>query len=522
MWGASVQSVWPSIVALSIVLITRKALIGLLAGAVSGSLILKNGNLWEAYLSLFSEHLAPNFESSWKMGAVALTLILGGFAAVLEKGGGFERIFDWSLKKIKDPAKGLQAGVMALGLSCFFDGLANSMLVGRISRKLGTRCGVSGEKLSYLVDSTSSAVACLAFVSTWIAYQLSMIREGFDIVGLEVNPYPYFIQSVPFNFYCWFTLALCIVCIFRDFNPRSMGVVERAARQKMSVENSRFYNNSVLQGGNALSVVIPLIVLLVGMVFAFYVVGLRESLDSGSVADYLPLTGEKLSAAFGTNEGPYIMVSMGIVGSLVAIALYPHRKTQEQVLPVYIEGIQSMLAPLLILVAAWMLSSTLSALKAGDFIAGCVGDSVPLWFIPPLVFITGALISFTMGSSWATMGILMPLAIPIVVGHPEMKDVIGEPTICAAIIGVVFSGAVFGDHCSPISDTTIVSSIACGVEPHDHVRTQMPFALIAALLALLVGFLPAGWGVSPWLSLLFGLGALAGIGWWCTLKKNTD
>ena len=516
----SIQAIWPSVVALTVVLTTRKALVGLFAGAVSGSLILAGGNWWDAYLSLFSEHLAPHFESSWKMGAVALTLILGGFAAVLEKGGGFERIFEWLLKRIKDPAKGLQIGVMGLGLVCFFDGLANSMLVGRISRKLGGRCGVSAEKLAYLVDSTSSAVACVAFVSTWIAYQLSMIKEGFNIVGQEVNPYPYFIQSVPFNFYCWFTLALCFVCIFRNFNPGAMGTAEDAARVAARAESQLSSDNSISRGVSGFSVVVPLLVLLVGMLLAFYVLGLREFLDSGEFEGYFPITGKKVATAFGSGEGPYIMVSMGIVGSLVAMGLYPHRKVKESVLVVYVEGIKSMLMPLFILFGAWMLSSTLNALKAGDFIAGMMGEAVPLWSIPLLVFIAGALISFTMGSSWATMGILMPLAIPMVAGHPEMSSADGQGTIYAVIIGAVFSGAVFGDHCSPISDTTIVSSIACGVEPHDHVRTQMPYALLAAFVAALVGFLPTSFGVTPWLSLLFGVGILVGVGWYYLSDKD--
>ena len=508
-----IQAVWPSIAALSIVLVTRKAVIGLFAGAISGALILAEGSWWDACLSLFSEHLVPHFESSWKMGAVALTLVLGGFAAVLEKGGGFEKIFDWSLKKIKDPAKGLQAGVMSLGLVCFFDGLANSMLVGRISRKLGKRCGVSGEKLAYLVDSTSSAVACLAFVSTWIAYQLSMIKDGFSIVGQEVNPYLHFIRSVPFNFYCWFTLVLCAVCIFRNFNPGAMKSVECSARQNLD-KNTSLFGNTISRSGSVLSVVVPLSVLLVGMIFAFYVIGLCEPLEGGAISSYFPITGEKVSAAFGSGKGPYIMVFMGVVGSLVAMALYPHGTAKIGAVSVYIEGMRSMLVPLLILLGAWMLSSTLTALKAGEFIASFIGDAVPLWSIPLIVFVAGALISFTMGSSWATMGILMPLAIPMVAGHSDPIDLGAVETVYAAVIGAVFSGAVFGDHCSPISDTTIVSSIACGVEPHNHVRTQMPYALMAALAAAILGFLPVGFRVSPWLSLSLGTGVLIGIGWW--------
>ena len=490
-----IKSIWPSIVALSIVMVTRRALIGLFAGAVSGVLILTGNNWWLVCLSLFSDHLAPHFKSSWKMGALVFTLLLGGFAAVLEKSGGFERIFKWLFKRVKNPSKGLQVGVMGLGLACFFHGLANSMLVGRVSRKLGASCGVSREKLAYLVDSTSSAVACLAFVSTWIAYQLSMIREGFSVIGQEVNPYPYFIQSVPFNFYCWFTLILCLVSIFAEFNPGGMGAAESSARDNLNAKDgSSSVHESISLVGSYSSVIVPLIVLLVGMIVSFYLVGLREAIEAGVYKSFLPITFEKVSVAFGTDKGPYIMCSMGFIASIVAIIFYPHIKSREKAMVVYALGARSMLAPLLILVSAWMLGSTLTALQAGDFIASSIKGSAPLWTIPCLIFIIGALISFTMGSSWGTMGILMPLVIPIIAKHPDMFDVSHVETIYAVAIAAVFSGAVFGDHCSPISDTTIVSSISCGVEPHDHVRTQMPFALIAAAAAC-VGFLLSGWFV---------------------------
>lgn len=509
---AAVQAIWPSVVALTVVVITRKALVGLMTGAAAGALILADGHVWNAYIGLCSEHFAPHFSSSWKLGAVAFTLLMGGFAAVLEKGGGFSRILEWFLRRGRDPSKGLQLGVMGLGVACFFDGLANSLLVGRISQKLGARCGVSKLKLAYLVDSTSSAVACLAFVSTWIAYQLSMIQEGFKMVGQEVNPYVYFVHSIPLNFYCWFTLVLCIVCIVKKFDPGMMGREEALARKQISQLDAQQVSMQAVHGGGWWSVLIPLLVLLAGMLLAFYWIGLRDAVQAGRLHGYLPLSGAKIVAAFGTREGPYILSLMGVVGGVVAMVFYPHGKAAAPVLTVYADGMRAMLMPLLILIGAWMLSSTLGALRAGDFIAGWMTDAVPLWSLPVLIFCMGALMSFTTGTSWGTMGILMPLAIPLMAKHPDFGAMDATMPLFGAAVGAVFSGAVFGDHCSPISDTTIVSSIACGVEPHDHVRSQMPFALMAALLAALVGFIPAGLGVTPWLSLLLGTVLLFGVG----------
>lgn len=502
--------VWPIFVALSVVWLTRKALFGLLAGSVAGALILAKGDIAAAGLSLFRNHLIPQFGSTWKLGAIGFTLLLGGFAAVLEKGGGFEKVFERFLKRTNDPAKGLQLGVFGLGLVCFFDGLANSMLVGRISRKLGPRCGVSREKLAYLVDSTSASVACVAFISTWIAYQLSMIKEGFQVIGQDVNPYLYFIRSVPFNFYCWATLALCLICILRNFNPGSMRSAELSVRSRVDRQASEQLSSG---SGSIVSIAVPLFVLLFGTIGGFYIIGIGDAISIGSFESYFPVTADKLAIAFETSKGPHIMCSMGLIGGLSAMALYPHAEKKEAVAIVYVKGVQSMLMPLFILLGAWMLSSTLSDLETGKFISGLMGASIPSQWIPLSVFVTGALISFAVGSSWATMGILMPLAIPIVAQHPEMMDAGNMHPMYAITVAAVFSGAVFGDHCSPISDTTIISSIACGVEPHDHVRTQMPFAMLAAGAAGFFGFLPAGFGVSSWASLLAILLVLIGIGW---------
>ena len=174
-----------------------------------------------------------------------------------------------------------------------------------------------------------------------------------------------------------------------------------------------------------------------------------------------------------------------------------------------------MLQPLLILVSAWMLGSTMESLGTAELIAGIAGEHAPLWLFPTLIFIVGALISFGTGTSWGTIGMLMPLAIPAVGLHPAFALEANPDIYFTLAIAAVFSGAVFGDHCSPISDTTIVTSIACGVEPYEHVKTQLPFALIAAAITIVCGFLPAALGVSPLLCL-----AVTAVGLWLWGKRG--
>ncbi|GHB94033.1 Na+/H+ antiporter NhaC family protein [Cerasicoccus arenae] len=505
--GALLPAIWPSIVALGVVYLTRQALLGLVAGAIAGAIILTNGQPWAAFLSLMGDYFAPHFTNEWKMSAVAFTLLLGGFAAVLERSGGLEYFLRRYLLRGGESPTRLQAGAAGLGLVCFFDGLANSVLVGRLVSPLADRHGVSRVKLAYIADSTSSAVACVAFLSTWIAYQLSMIRDGFAQIGEEANPYAWFLRSLPYNYYCWFTLLLVGLVIFRQFNPGPIGTYERAAREKVGQGDAVAETSTATSGGLILCV-IGLATLFFSLLIGLYGFGLPSA--EGDAAAYFPITADKLTAAFGSQAGAFVLVFGGVMASVSALVLFPvSGRSYAKGARAYGQGVKHLLAPVMILVGAWMLSSTLSSLGTGKLLGDLVGQWAPLSLIPVLIFLFGAVISFSTGTSWGTMGILMPLAIPLIANHPGAAGIDLTPFYAAAV-GAVFSGAVFGDHCSPISDTTIVSAISCDVSPHDHVRTQLPFALLSALTAALVGFLPVGFGTSPWIGLL--LGALVLIG----------
>jgi Na+/H+ antiporter NhaC len=494
-----IRALWPVVVALTLVILTRKALYGLLLGAFAGAVLLKNGNLWQGYLSLFSEHLSPSLSSSWKVGAIAFTLILGGFASILDAGGGFRGILHRLLRDPHNASRRFQLGAYGLGLICFFDGLANSMMVGRICRELAPKCGVSRLKLAYIVDSTSSAVACIAFVSTWIAYQLSMIHDSYQLAGRDVNAYLVFLHSIPYNYYCWFTLVLLLVSILRHYNPGAMQAIEEKARaQKESFVDSQ---TGTMPG--SFTVLIPLAVLLISFFFAFYLLGCSAPL--------IPVTLAKVAESFGSNAGPLVMVTASLLATLTALLLFPKQDRDNRLatgLRAFWNGVESLIAPIFILVAAWLISSVLQQLKTAEVLASLLPEHGANTLLPSLVFLIGATISFSCGSSWGTMGILFPLAIPIAAATSQALAPAEQDHLLLLAVAAVFSGAVFGDHCSPFSDTTIVSSISSGVEPHDHIRTQLPFAFIGAGITLLLGFLPAGFGIPAYFSLPAGALAL--------------
>lgn len=497
---------WPSLMALIFVFATRSAFVGLLTGAFCGAFLLYPGGLVAVVSRLLQEQFVPMFSSPWKLSAIGFTLILSGFVALVEAGGGLQALVRRLLGGRGRSAKRMQMTVFGFGLLVFFDGLANTMLIGRLLRSAADRCGVSRVKLAYLADTTGSAVACVAFISTWIAFQLAMIRAGYEAVGLEVSAYAVFFKSLPMNFYCWFALALALVSVVRNYNPGPMGRFEREAVPKVTADTSA----DVARGSHWLLAIVPILVLTFSIPVISYCVGV-ESL--------LPFSLDKFAAAYAVAEShvPMILVGASVVASVVAGGAYlfgSGSDERQHVLRVFGGGVWDLLGPVCILLAAWMLGGVISALGAADVLSALLSDRVPLAILPVGIFCLGALISFSTGTSWGTMGVLMPLAIPVVFQMSgEIADVERDRMIAAAV-GAVFSGAVFGDHCSPFSDTTIVASIAAGVEPLDHVRTQLPFAGIAAVVSIVVGFVPLGMGLPAWVCLLLGvlcLCALPGI-----------
>ncbi len=478
---------WPPIVALLVILVTRHALIGLLVGGGAGALLLAGGNPILAGRDLVAVHFLPSLQSPWKLGAIVFTFLLGGFASVLEAGGGFRTLLLRLTGRGGDQARRTEAAATGLGLLCFFDGLANSMVVGRVGRDLADRAGVARVKLAYIADSTSSAVACVAIISTWIAFQLTMIQEAYALAGLAANPYAVYLQSLPYNFYCWFTLVMLFVSIRGRFHPGPMqGFVQAASLREPEAATDS-------PSGSIASALVPLAVLMCSF-FAFFLV-------LGSEGSVLPLERAKLVAAFGSDAGPQVLMLAATTASVAAVLLFPGLALG-QAGKAFVRGLRTMIAPIFILLAAWILGSVIGRLGTAEWIAQWAAAAHSVTWLPTLIFLTGAIISFATGTSWGTMGLLFPLAVPL-----AAKLGI-SPEALPVIVAAVFSGAVFGDHCSPFSDTTIVTSISCGVEPHDHVRTQIPYALITAVVAIVAGFLPAGAGGSPYLSWAAGLGLL--------------
>ncbi len=479
-----VRALFPAVVALTVTLLTHQAILGLSLGAFSGVLFLTSGNVFQSITSMVESHIFPALSGSWHVGAILFTLILGAFAMVIEKSGGFETLANRLLSKsMGNPERRLESTTAGLGLLCFFDGLANSLLLGRIAKPIADRIGVSRARLAYIVDSTSSSVACIAFISTWIATQLSLIEQSIRAYPqVTDSPYVLFFKSIPNNFYCLFTLIFLGLVIWRrwDIGPmkRSKAVVVEEDIIEKKIEPP------------VRVALIPIFILSAAILVLFY---------TWDTAVLFPVTSDKLSAAFSGKAGPYALTLGALVGLFAACAYFPKSKRTELSNTVK-EGVSSMLQPVLLLIMAWTFGSVIAQLGTGVWVASALGEHVSSSYLPAAIFLTGAAIAFTTGSSWGTMALLMPIALP---AYLDLAG--GEVGLLPATIAAVFSGAVFGDHCSPFSDTTIVSAFACGVSPQEHVLTQLPYALIAAGTALVFGYVGIANGFAAGIGILVGI-----------------
>jgi Na+/H+ antiporter NhaC len=493
-------ALWPSVLAIGLAFLTRQIYLSLFCGAFAGAILLTDGNFFAAFLALFEKHLLPALADKWNLSVLVFTLLMGGLVGLLNAGGGMQAL---AAKFLGHAATKRRAGigVFGLGLAIFIDGLANALLVGKSMRPVTDRAGMSREKLAFIVDSTSSPIAGLSLISTWVAYELSVIQQGFANAGQsEVAAFPLLVESLPYRFYNLFLLLIVFLVIWlgRDLGPMR-SAERRTGKGETPVAQP---GNGKLPGGKrpappvrAWPTVLCLIALVFGVFGALYFQG------GGTVATFSLQT---MIDAFGKADASLVFVWVTAATALLAMVL--HRFTaagsgQTETVKPFFDGMNQMFLPALILVFAWMLNSVIKELGAAQYLVTLLGDAMnPAW-LPALTFMLGAVISFSTGTSWGTMAILMPLVIPVAVAMGETS---GNANVLVPTIGAVLAGAVFGDHCSPISDTTIVSAVSSDCEPMAHVRTQLPYALLGAGLAVALGYLPAGFGVSPWWLLLAG------------------
>ena len=425
------------------------------------------------------------------------SLMLGGMVGIIYRNGGMHGIIQLLIKKANTPKKA-QISIWFFGLIIFFDDYSNTLIVGNTSRLLCDKLGISRKKLAYLVDSTSAPVATIAVITTWIGFQISIISDSIEnISGITESAYLLFINSIAYSFYPFLALFLVGLVVFtgKDFGP--MVDAEKKARKNTQLKNTKQNDSEELKVKEnipykAINAILPISILIVSMFYFIFTSGQGDTIKDilGSSDTFSALMHSTLLSAF----------------SAAILSIGQRLLTIDETFEAWYGGVKFMMMGLLVLVLAWALADISKELHTADYIVSILGDKIPIQILPLVVFIIAAITAFGSGSSWGVMAILMPLVIPLCWA---VMDNYGGPSpenihILYSTIACVLTGAVWADHCSPISDTTILTSMASGCDLMDHVKTQMPYALIAGSIALFLGTVPAGFGAPWWI--LLGLG----------------
>jgi Na+/H+ antiporter NhaC len=492
-------SILPALVAISAALILRSVIPALFLGLWLGAWLLAGFNFQGLIIGLldaFQIYTLNALANADHAAIILFSFMISGLVGIISRNGGTRGIVN-SISHLANSRRRGQLATFLMGLVVFIDDYANTLVVGNTMRPITDRLRISREKLAYLVDSTAAPVAAIALVTTWIGYEVGLIGEAVEgIAALDASPYLLFLNSIAYSFYPLLCIVLLLfVCwIGRDIGPM-VAAERRAAASEIFIEIAigpdQEENPMPERARNA---VVPILVLIGGVVAGLYATG----------------EGETLRAIIETADPYRALMWASLVAVLVALvmSLAQHLASLDQLLEAWLEGVKSIVVAMIILVLAWALSETAEALGTADFLASILGDSLPVGLLPAIVFLIAALTAFATGTSWGTMGILMPLAVPLAWALSQQAS-IAELYILHSTIAAVLAGAVWGDHCSPISDTTILSSMASDCDHIEHVRTQLPYALLAGGVALILGVLPSGFGFPWWLSLAGGAGLLA-------------
>lgn len=502
-------SLLPPLIAIVLAFMTKNVVLSLFVGGISGTFMisLTEGNLFYASYSSFvkfTENVLASLSDSWNAGIILQVLAIGGLIALVGKMGGAKAIAEALSKRAKS-AKSAQMITWVIGLIVFFDDYANSLIAGPIMRPVTDKMNVSREKLAFIVDATAAPIAGIAIISTWVGYEMSLIRDAYASINVDVNPFNLFVQTIPYRFYNILMLVFVVLTIVfvKEFGP--MLKAEQRARRtgKVLGDNAKPMVSDEATGlepeegtiPNIWNAIVPIGLLIFGSFIGFYFNGL-SAMDGVQ-----PETGtflEDLGVIFGNADASIVIFQAALFAGIVAMVMGVLQKifTIKSAIDTWVQGLKSLLITGVILLLAWSLSSSIKELGTSHYLVGLLQDTVPTFLLPSLIFLLGSVISFATGTSYGTMGILMPLAVPL--GYAIGG---GDPQFMVACAGAVLTGAIFGDHCSPISDTTILSSMGAACDHMDHTKTQIPYAMAIGGAAILFGYIPVGLGVNVWVVL---------------------
>lgn len=507
------MSVLPPLFAIVMALLIKEVISSLFVGILTGTFLMAYYGgaspataLGGGLLRVVDTYVVGSLFDADHVTIIVFTLLIGGMVRVITANGGMQGVVNWLSRRAKSPRSG-QLMTFLMDLCIFFDDYSNTLVVGNTMRPIADKLKVSREKLAYIVDSTSAPVVAVAFVTTWIGAELSYIQDGINIIGLDMSSYSVFFNSLAYSFYPFLTLGFVLMVILsrRDFGP--ILKAERKARlaEGMTLENVE----TTVQFAHIIDALIPLLVLIFGTIGGLVFTGYDASVWTNPNVGFF----SKLSATIGEANSYQALLWASLLSLLTAIVMTLLRGSLAfaKVMEEMVEGFKSMFNAVLILTMAWSIALVTKDMHTAEFVSQLLlkWSLSPVW-VPALTFLLAALIGFSTGTSWGTMAILYPLILPAswMLCQEQGLSVDATLPLFYNVVASVMAGAVMGDHCSPISDTTIMSSLSSRCDHMQHVSTQMPYALTVGGVAVLIGVLPTALGLPSWVAFLMGFAVL--------------
>ena len=506
------MSVLPPLVAIVMALLIKEVVSSLFLGIFTGTFImaLYGGEgpvtaVGGGLLHVVDTYVVGSLYNSDHVSIIVFTLLIGGMVRIITANGGMLGVVNWLSRRATGPRSG-QLMTFFMDLCVFFDDYSNTLVVGNTMRPISDKLKISREKLAYIVDSTSAPVVAVAFVTTWIGAELGYIEEGINAIGLQVSPYSVFFHSLAYSFYPFLTLAFVLMIILsgRDYGP--MLKAERKARIAAAMETGNIEDKP--RPAHSIDALIPLFVLIVGTIVGLLATGYDASVWQADAGFF-----SKLSTTIGAANSYHALLCASSLSLLTAIVVTLLRGSLafSKIMEEMVEGFKTMFNAVLILTMAWAIALLTKDMHTAEFVSQLLVQwSLSPVLVPALTFLLAALIGFSTGTSWGTMAILYPLILPAswMLCHEQGLDLDATMPLFYNVVASVLAGAVMGDHCSPISDTTIMSSLASDCNHLQHVSTQMPYALTVGAVAVLVGILPTAMGLPSWAAFLIAFAVL--------------
>lgn len=480
----------PPVVAIGLALITKEVYSSLFIGILVGGLFYSGFSFEGTILHMFEDGFLSVLSDSYNVGILIFLVILGAIVALMNKAGGSAAFGRWASSKIKTRV-GAQLATIALGVLIFIDDYFNCLTVGSVMRPVTDKQKVSRAKLAYLIDATAAPVCIIAPISSWAAAVTGFV-EGEDGFSL-------FMQAIPYNYYALLTILMMISMVLLKIEFGSMATHEKNARERgdLYTTQERPYAgmenaDKITTNGKVIDLVIPIISLIVCCVIGMLYTG---GFFSGT--DFV--------TSFSQSDASVGLALGGFFGLLITIILYLIRKVLSfhEIMSCIPEGFKAMVPAILILTFAWTLKAMTDSLGAAEFVYGITKNAAGglMSMLPAIIFLIGCFLAFATGTSWGTFGILIPIVVEVFANSNHELMIIS--------ISACMAGAVCGDHCSPISDTTIMASAGAQCEHVNHVSTQLPYAVVAAAISF-VTYILAGFVQNPFISLAFGVVLMLG------------